>query len=194
MRKLGILLGGALALAACARTPPPPPDLNNALLAPGYMAQAASADQFEIQSGQLALGASQNAAVRNFANMIIADHTRSTQMVASAAASARVTPPPPTMLPAQQAMLDQLRAAGTGYAFDQAFQQVQIQAHQQALSLHQGYANGGDVPALRAVAGQIVPVVQNHLAQAQGLQLAPPAPPPPPPPPPPPVRRSGERG
>lgn len=194
MRKLGILLGGALALAACARTPPPPPDLNNALLAPGYVAQAASADQFEIQSGQLALGASQNAAVRNFANMIIADHTRSTQMVASAAASARVTPPPPTMLPAQQAMLDQLRAAGTGYAFDQAFQQVQIQAHQQALSLHQGYANGGDVPALRAVAGQIVPVVQNHLAQAQGLQLAPPAPPPPPPPPPPPVRRSGERG
>lgn len=196
MRKLGILLGGALALGACAqRTPPPPVDLTNPMMAPGYLAQAASSDQFEIQSGQLALQASQNAAVRNFANMIIADHSRSTQMLASAAASVRgLQPPPPTMLPAQQGMLDQLRAAGTGYSFDQAFQQSQIQAHQSALSLHQGYATSGDNPALRAVAGQIVPVVQNHLNMVQSLQLAPPAPPAPPPPPPPPVRRSGERG
>ena len=101
MRKLGILLGGALALAACARTPPPPPDLNNALLSPGYMAQAASADQAEIQSGQMALQASQNAGVRNFANMIIADHTRSSQMIAAAAASVHLPPPVPTILPPQ---------------------------------------------------------------------------------------------
>ena len=91
-------------------------------------------------------------------------------------------------------MLDQLRSAGTGYAFDQAFQQAQIQAHQQALALHQNYAASGDLPPLRAVATSAVPIIQRHLAMAQSLQLAPPAPPPPPPPPPPPVRRSGERG
>ena len=195
MRKLGILLGGALVLAGCAaRTPPPPPDLNNPLLAPGYMAQAASADQFEIQSGQLAMQASQNAGVRNIASMLINDHTQTTQSLMAAAAAARLQPPPPTILPAQQAMLDQLRAAGTGYRFDQAFQQVQISAHQQALTLHQGYATGGDVPALRTAAGGAVPVVQRHLSMLQTLQVVPPAPPPPPPPPPPPVRRSGERG
>ena len=115
-------------------------------------------------------------------------------MVASAAASARLTPPPPTLLPPQQAMLDQLRASGTGPAFDMAFQQVQTQAHQSALSLHQNYASGGDVPALRTVAGQIVPVVQGHLNMLQTMQVAAPPPPAPPPPPPPPIRRSGERG
>ncbi|HEX8840247.1 MAG TPA: DUF4142 domain-containing protein, partial [Sphingomicrobium sp.] len=104
------------------------------------------------------------------------------------------TPPPATLLPPQQAMLDQLRAAGTGPAFDQAFQQAQIQAHQQALQLHQGYATGGDVPALRTTAGQIVPVVQRHLTMVQSMQVMAPPPPPPPAPPPPPVRRSGERG
>src|SRR4051794_41421215 len=115
MRKLGLLIGGALALAACAQNAPPAPiDMNNPLLAPGYMAQAASADQFEIQSGQLALQASQNAAVRNFGNMIITDHTQSTQIVASTAAAAHLAPPPPTMLPAHHAVLDQLRSAGTG--------------------------------------------------------------------------------
>jgi putative membrane protein len=159
-------------------------------MAPGYLAQAGSSDQFEIQSSQLALQASQNAAVRNLANMFIADHTRSTQMLMSAAQSAGVPAPPPTLLPPQQAMLDQLRSAGSGPTFDQAFQQIQIQAHQQALMLHQNYAAQGDVPALRTVAGQIVPVVQGHLQALQSMSVAPP----PPPPPMPSTRRSGERG
>src|SRR4051794_26713811 len=195
MRKLAVLLGGALALAACSSTPPaappaPPVDLSNPLMAPGYLAQAASSDQFEIQSGQLALQASQNLAVRNFANMIIADHTRSTQMLTAAAQAAGVPVPPPTLLPAQQAMLDQLRSAGAGPGFDVAFKDAQVNAHQQALTLHQNYAASGDVPALKATAGQIVPVVQTHLQQAQMLNVAPPAPPPPPPPP----AHAGERG
>jgi putative membrane protein len=122
--------------------------------------------------------------------MIVADHTRSTQMLMAAAQSAGLTPPPPTLLPQHQALLDQLRAAGSGPGFDQTFQQIQVQAHQQALMLHQNYAASGDVPALRTVAGQIVPVVQMHLQQVQALNTAPP----PPPPPPPSTRRSGERG
>lgn len=194
MRKLGILIGGTIALAACARTPPPPVDLNNPLLAPGFLAQAASGDQFEIQSSQLALTASQNAAVRNFANVMISDHTRLSQAMGAAVAAARLRPPAPTLLPAQQAMLDQLRAAGTGYSFDQAYQQAQIQAHQGALTLFQNYAARGDVPAIRTAAGQAVPTIQSHLAMAQALQVAPPSPPPPPAPPPPPPRRAGERG
>ncbi len=197
MRKLGILLGGAIALAACSTTPPPAPvDFSNPLMAPGYLAQAASSDQFEIQSGQLALQATQNPSVQQFATMIIRDHTNSTQMLMAAASAAHVPPPPPGMMPAQQAMIDQLRAAGTGYAFDRTFQQIQIAAHQQALALHQDYAARGDVPALRATAGEIVPVVQNHLAMAQALQVAPPAPPPPPPAPMPAPApgRVGERG
>src|ERR1700740_443241 len=131
MRKLGILLGGGLAVAACAQKPPPRPvDLNNPLLAPGFLAQAGSANEFEIESSQLALQASQNAAVRNFANVLIADHMQLGQQVGAAAASARLQPPPSTLLPAQQAALDQLRAAGAGTSFDMAYQQSQISAHQ----------------------------------------------------------------
>lgn len=194
MKKLAILFGGTMLLAACQSAappaPPPPVDLTNPLMSPGYLSQAGSSDQFEIQSGQLAQQMSQNPAVRNFGNMLVADHTRSTRMLVAAAQSAGLTPPPPALLPPQQAMLDQLRAAGSGPSFDMAFQQAQIQAHQQALQLHQGYAAQGDVPALRTAAGQIVPVVQMHLQQVQALNTAPP----PPPPPPPSTRRAGERG
>lgn len=196
MQKLGILLGGVLMLSACAQTPPPRPvDLNNPLLAPGFLEQAASANEFEIESSQLALQASQNAAVRNFANVLISDHTQLGQQVGAAAASARLRPPPPTLLPAQQAALDQLRAAGSGTAFDMAYQQSQISAHQQAITLMQNYATSGDVPVLRTTAGQSIPMMQRHLAMAQSLVVTPQPPPAPPPPaPPPPVRRSGERG
>ncbi|MFL6752652.1 MAG: DUF4142 domain-containing protein [Sphingomicrobium sp.] len=193
MRKLAIVLGGAMVLAACARTagpaaPLPPVDLTNPLLAPGFMAQAASGDQFEIQSSQLALQASQNAAVRNFANLLITDHTRMSQAMAAAAMSAGLAPPAPALLPPQQAMLDQLRAAGAGPGFDMAFRDAQISAHQQALTLMQNYATSGDVPALRTAAAQAIPTIQMHLQQAQILPVAPPAPPPPP------IGRSGERG
>jgi putative membrane protein len=152
MRKLAFLIGGAIALAACSSTPHPPVDLNNPLLAPGFLAEAASGDQFEIQSSQLALQMSQNAGVRNFANMMITDHTRMSQAMAAAAASARLNPPPPTLLPAHQAALDQLRATAAGPTFDMAYQQAQISGHQQALTLFQNYATSGDVPAMRTAA------------------------------------------
>jgi putative membrane protein len=195
MRKLSLLMGGALALAACSTAPRTvaPVDLNNPLMAPGYLSTAASSDMFEIQSSQLAQQMSQNAGVRNMAAMLINDHTQSTQMLMAAAAAAHLPPMTPMLLPQHQALLDQLRAAGSGYAFDQAWQQIQIQAHTQALALHQNYSTGGDVPQLRATAGQIVPVVQRHLAMAQSLQLM--APPPPPAPmAPPSTRGAGERG
>lgn len=197
MRKLALaLICGTALLAGCARTAPPPPpplppapvDLNNPLMAPGFLAQAASGNEFEIESSQLALQMSQNPAVRNFANMMISDHARLGQAMAAAAISAGLTPPAPALLPQHQALLDQLRT--TGPNFDAAYRGVQIQGHQQALTLFQNYAASGDVPAIRAAAGQAIPAIQMHLSQAQMLSVAPP----PPPPPPPPIRRSGERG
>jgi putative membrane protein len=197
MRKLGILLGGALALAACSTTPPPPappPDFNNVLLAPGFLVHAGSANQYEIAASQLALQASANPGVRNLASVIIADHMAMGQQVAGAASSAGLAPPPPTLLPPDQAMLDQLRAAGTGISFDMAYQQQQIAAHQQAIQMMQNYATSGDVPALRTVAAEAIPVMQKHLAMAQALIMTPPPPPPPPPMPAPTPGQRGERG
>ena len=198
MRKLAFLLGGALALAACATNPPPPPpapapvvDPNNPLFAPGFLAQAGSANQWEIASSQLALQASQNAAVRNYANLLISDHMRLGAQVTAAAQSAGVMMPPPALLPAQQTALDQLRAAGTGPSFDMAYRQAQIDAHNQAIQLMQNYAASGDVPALRTAAAQAIPMMQMHRQQAQMLNVAPPPPPPMPAPAP---GHAGERG
>ena len=195
MNRLLIVIGTATVLSACAAPAPEPleptvltVDPSSPLAAPTYMQMAASSDQFEIQSGQLAAQMSQNAAVRNFGNLLVAHHTFTTQQLAAAAQAAGLTPPPPALLPAHQAMLDQLRSAGPN--FDVAFRDIQVQAHQEALGLHQNYSTGGDHPALRTVAAAAVPIVQQHLTAAQALNVAPA----PPPPLPSPAPGPGERG
>jgi putative membrane protein len=136
-----------------------------------YMQMAASSDLFEIQSSQLALQMSQNAAVRAFAQMLIADHTRMSNEMRLAAATAGLPPPTPALMPQHAQMLEQLR---TSQPFDLAYRDVQIAAHQQALQLHQNYASSGDNPALRTLAARAVPVIQGHMAHAQTLAAPPP--------------------
>ncbi len=184
MKTKAIFLGAAaLTAAGCATQPaavveaPMPAvaavDPNSPLAAPMYMQMAASGDLFEIQSSQLALQMSQNAGVRAMAQMLIADHTRMSNEMRVAAATAGLTPPPPALLPHHAQMLEQLRAAAPG-TFDLAFRDAQIAAHTEALQLHQNYASGGDHPALRAVAARAVPVIQGHLNHAQTLAAPPP--------------------
>ena len=199
MRKLAILfVGGAVALAACSTTPPPPPpappapvvDLNNPLLAPGFLAQAGSANLWEIQSSQLALQMSTNPGVQNLANTIIADHNAMGQQVAAAATAAGLAPPAPALLPPRRrrrALPPLRRTRGRRRPHRRRREVMQISAHQQAIQLMQNYATSGDVPALRTVASGAIPVMQKHLAMAQALNTAPP-------PPPPPAGHAGERG
>ena len=134
-----------------------------------YIANAASSDMFEIQSGQLALQRSCDPSVRAFGQMLVDDHTRTTALVTQAAQTDGVTPPPPPqMMPRHMEMLQRLQATGPG-GFEAAFRNEQLTAHQEALTLHQTYSQDGDRPALRGVASQAVPVIQMHLNQVQSL-------------------------
>lgn len=174
MRKL--LLAAAatasLALAGCATSDMAPsagmagdmtPD--NAM---GYVTMAAASDLFEIQSSQIALSKAQNAATRDFAQMLIADHTRTTQQLTAAAQASGLTPPPPALMPMQQRMIDELQQAG-GSGFDRLYFRQQVPAHEMALALHRNYAAHGDTPALRQVASAAVPVVEEHLGRARTM-------------------------
>ena len=181
MRFLLVSVAAAAMLAGCARNEPVEPpvpavDPSSPLAASTYLTMAASGDQFEIQSSQLALQRASNPALRQFGQMLITDHTNMSAQLMAAAQGAGLTPPPPALSAEHAAMLQQLQATPAP-SFDMAYRDAQIMAHQQALALHQNYANGGDVPALRTVAGTAVPIIQGHLNSIQGMNLAPPPPP-----------------
>jgi putative membrane protein len=132
--------------------------------AAGYVAMAGAGDLWEIESSKALLDKSANADLKKFAQMMIDNHTESTQKIKTAAQSAKITPTPPTLDADQQRMLDEIKAANAS-GVDEVYTRHQRTAHQKALALHQNYAANGDDQALKKVASEIVPVVQKHMAE-----------------------------
>jgi putative membrane protein len=132
------------------------------MTAEGFRAMALQSDAFEIASSQLALQQSRNPAVRSFARQMIRDHSMTSQALGVPAGSA-------VALDARHAsMLNQL-APLSGRAFDAAYAQMQVMAHQEAVGMFAAYAQGGVDPAMRAFAQQVLPSLQMHLTMAQRL-------------------------
>lgn len=167
------LAGVALALAfsaapALAQTPPPPPPAEAKTSAMPYVMAAGMSDQFEIQSSQIALQKSPNAATRKYAQMLIKHHTKTTAATMKAAMKAKLTPPAPMLDPGAQASITELNNASAA-DFDRVYFGQQVPAHQAALDLHQSYAANGDAAPLRTSARAAVPIVKQHLAGAQKM-------------------------
>jgi putative membrane protein len=132
-----------------------------------FVTMAASSDMFEIQSSQLAMQNSKQDSVRQFAERMVADHTKASQELKAAAAEAKITVPT-QMVEKHAAEFGKLKNA-QGEQFDAAYVQAQLAAHQEALKLLQSYAQGGDSAPLKAHATKTAPVVQGHLEHAQKL-------------------------
>lgn len=135
--------------------------------AKAFVTKAGASDLYERDSSKLVVG-SANSGVKAFAQEMIKDHTDSTAKVKAAAMKSGIAVAPPKLEPAQAQMLAKLRAA-SGSARDRLYVSQQKLAHQQALALHQGYAQQGDKPALKAAAGEIAPVVQHHIEMLSSL-------------------------
>jgi len=171
MKRVLLSAAAALALASCSALGMGGMGSNAAAVreAPGYVRMAGSSDLFEIQSSQAALQTARNAEVRRFAQTMIDHHTMTTNEVTAAARSAGMSPPPPSLAPHHATLLRQLQAT-SGAARERLYVQQQVTAHQEALALHTGYSRAGDTPALQAVAARAVPIVQQHLTEAQRLR------------------------
>ncbi len=127
-----------------------------------YLAMAGAGDMFEIESSKALLATSKDEATRKFAQMMIDNHTASTAKLMGAAKTDAITPPAVAMNPAQAKMIADIKAA-SAETVDKIYLDHQRTAHGEALTLHQGFATGGTTAALKAAAGEIVPVVEAHI-------------------------------
>lgn len=166
---VGFVAIAMLALAGCASGEAPregargtaarPPVVFRPLFAADYMAAASSTDLFEIRSSELALTRATNPKHREFARTMIADHQGTSAQLSLAGRRLNLLPSA-ALLPAHQAMLDELSASGN---FDATYHGQQIAVHEAALKLHSDFAARGESPTLRAVARAAVPIVRRHL-------------------------------
>ena len=133
-----------------------------------FAAMAGASDLFEIESSRLAAAQAKSAEVKDFAAMLVADHTKSTAELKSIASKENITLSPPTLAPDMQSKIDALKAA-QGEQFDTLYLTQQVPAHETALKLHQGYAANGDNAALKAFASKTSTVVAKHLDEARTM-------------------------
>ena len=135
------------------------------LSAQEFVTMAASSDMFEIQLSQLAMQNAKDADVKEFAEQMIEDHTKASKQLAQIAANENLTVPD-EMAEAHEELLETLSSA-QGDAFDAAYVNAQVQAHEMALALMTAYGENGDNDKLQAHAEMATPIVAAHLEHAQ---------------------------
>ena len=133
----------------------------------GYVTNAAIGDMYEIQAAEIALERSQNAEVRELAQMIHDDHTAASEAMGLIVQSGQIDAELPTELDERrQGLIDNLRDADN---FDEVYIDQQVAAHEEALTLHRGFADHDDAPELAAHAAEVSGPIEMHLERARAL-------------------------
>ena len=159
----------ALVVPAAAQMAAPPPPAAPMMLTPHtYRMMAAVSDSFEIEAARVALQRSRNPAVRRFADMMVRDHSMTSQALMGGVQMATMGATAPTLDQRHAAMLNQL-ASASGPQFDRLYGQMMVASHREALALHSSYAQAGTDPGLRTFAAQVAPHIQHHLTIARRL-------------------------
>ena len=134
-----------------------------------FVGFAQAVNDFEIQSGQLALARSTNDNVRGYASRAIAEHTTAAQMLSKVRSEAGVLyAPDGTMGPRTTNELATLNGL-QGPAFDAAFARAQLAVQTAAEAQMGAYSQNGKSGPLRRYAQEMLPKSKLLLEYAQRL-------------------------
>jgi putative membrane protein len=129
--------------------------------------RAAQDNLFEIQAGQLAAQKATNSSVKNFAQMMVRDHTNAIPYI-QRVASARVVTLPTDMGAQNKARLDRLSGL-SGASFDRAYMTEIVNSHHTDVALMQNQAEQGKDQELKTQAARYLPALQAHLQTAEQI-------------------------
>ena len=134
-----------------------------------FVQMMAMSDIFEIQSSQAALKNSKDAEVQKFAQTMIDHHTKMSAELKAAVQAGNVNAQIPMALSGEKAQTLQQISSLSGEKFDAMYWKAQVEGHQEALKLAQGYAKSGDNAALKQHDEKGVPIIEQHLKMAQKM-------------------------
>src|SRR3954454_22048418 len=132
-----------------------------------FIKEAAMSDMTEIEAAKIAQQEG-DADEKKFAEMMIADHTKTSIELKSMVPANMKSDIPAALDDASQKKLAKLRDAKPD-GFAATYDPMQVSAHKDAVSLFERYAKGGDNNALKDWAGKTLPTLQHHLEMAQAL-------------------------
>jgi putative membrane protein len=132
---------------------------------------AAQTDMVEANLGQMAQSVAAAQPVKDYAQMLVTDHTNDFNQLYSVAHQANLNMPTAIGAEQNKAMIDPFQKL-KGAAFDHHYVQEMIAGHTKAIAVFKKEAADAQNPALKSYAEQDLPVLQKHLDGAKALEKA----------------------
>lgn len=133
-----------------------------------YLVAAAETDMAEIEIGKLALSKSTNKGVKDFANMLIADHTKASDALKAFAAKKQITLPASNTDKGKEKYDDLNKKSGKD--FDEKFADMMVSGHEDAISKMEKASEKAYDPEIKAWAAEMLPTLRGHLEHAKTLK------------------------
>lgn len=129
-----------------------------------FYQQASAINRKEIAAGNMAVQQAESQEVKDYAQMIVDEHTALEQEVTDAAGTADAATPAPD--PSATAALE----GKTGAEFDRAYIDMMVSGHEQAIAMFENAAQNASTEEARQLADDALPELREHLVGARELQ------------------------
>ncbi len=137
-----------------------------------FLQDLAQDSNYEIGTSKLALQQSQSADVKQYATMVIHDHTELKRKIKTADRAAHLTPTPQTSMTSDdQTAYDRLKGL-SGNDFDQAYIQQLIKGNDKIQKEEKSEASDSSVPSIKDLATQSAATDAKHAEKAKQLAQA----------------------
>lgn len=168
MRHSWVLLAAAATSLSGCMTSPTPIAAVTPVTTSQFVSSATSSNTFEIETSRLAAKQTRNPEVRRFASQMIRDHGMAGRQMAASVRAAGMQPEPAVMDSRHEAMMKELAATPRGQ-FDAKYVEMQVKAHDEAVTLFSTYAERGDQPTIAKFARDTLPKLQEHAEHIRAI-------------------------
>lgn len=135
-----------------------------------FVIKATIANQFEIESSQIALKKSETSAVRDYAQRVLEDHMKAGNRLEGIIISSGSQIQPYIELDYKhETLLDKLNIA-SDREFDEQYLAFQKAAHEESVTLFEDYSKSGENEGLKEFASDTLPILNKHLDNAEQLE------------------------
>lgn len=130
-----------------------------------------ASNRAEVEQGELAVQRARNPEVKRFAELMVREHASMLRDGGAAPAGAEPSTEEANMRAVHQETMTRLRNAN-GAAFDRAYLAAQVDAHQSTLETLRLLQNEASSSTLKDKVSKAIPVVEQHLREAERLRRA----------------------
>lgn len=141
---------------------------STALVQDNFWTTAAQGGMAEVELGKLAASKATNAEVKQFAQMMVTDHTKANTELKTLAAKKNVVLPA-EVSSSHKSLMEDLNKQ-TGAAFDKAYVDAMVDDHEEDVEFFQDKSEDSSDADVKAFAAKTLPTLKMHLEKIKAIQ------------------------